>query len=138
MNIKASKKVLSRDQIISNVQALMAGGDKPSWAVQTYFVGQKAVEDWRNFERRAMVKSTEKLGFQLVASTHSKSARSGAAPKTIEKSTKSAEAKIQKSSDDFGSFSSAERAFLDRMATHRDAFSATAVESRSKSHMKKS
>lgn len=54
MIIKASKKVLSRDQIISNVQALMAGGDKPSWADQTSFVGQKAVEDWENFKRRAM------------------------------------------------------------------------------------
>lgn len=42
------------------------------------------------------------------------------------------------SGDDFGILSAAEKAFLDGLAKHRDAFSADAVEARSNSKLKSS
>ncbi len=81
-----------------------------------------------------MAKQNAKVGGELATSPLANTVRSAVAPTPVLPTEKAA----PDSSDDLGTFSAAEKAFLDGLAQHRDAFSAEAVEGRSNSKLKSS
>lgn len=68
--IVSSKRTISRDQLMSDVRSHMEGGNKPSWAGQSVFVGEKAEEDWANAEKGEVAMNFVGSLSKLVSDNH--------------------------------------------------------------------
>ncbi len=80
----SSKQVISRDRLMADVRAHMKGGEKPSWAGQAVFVGDKAAEDWANAEKSQVAMDFVSSLSKLVSDNHDLlSAIDGSKPSSI-------------------------------------------------------
>jgi predicted transcriptional regulator len=70
MNAEAKKAIVSRDQLMADVRAHMKGGNKPLWAGQASFVGERAVDDWVNAEKSAVAMNYVNTFSKLVSDNH--------------------------------------------------------------------
>ncbi|NVO06259.1 MAG: hypothetical protein HXX19_10185 [Rhodoferax sp.] len=68
--IVSSKRTISRDQLMSDVRSHMEGANKPSWAGQSVFVGEKAQEDWTNAEKGEVAMNFVGSLSKLVSDNH--------------------------------------------------------------------